>query len=765
MVNPLRILCIEDKQADFRLLERHLQNNGLPAECRRVDQLDELRTELEQSRWDLVLADFNVPTVDFQETLDLLRPRLEELPLILVSGSVGEERAVEMLKLGVWDFVVKDNLTRLVPAIEHGLRAVAERRARRHAETALRESEEQFRAMFETASIGMAQTDIAACRWLRVNRKLCEITGYSEAELLARTVWDITYEPDRAAGRRHFQEVLDGKGLSYHVEKRYVHKSGRLVWANVNVSVLRDAAGQPFRTVAAIEDITARRVAEEERDRLTTAVEQASEAIVITDLTAKIQYVNPAFERITGYARAEVIGQNPRILQSGKHDAEFYRELWSTLTRGEVWRGHFYNRRKDGQSFEEEATITPVRDASGRVVNYMAVKLDVTREVALENQFRQSQKLEAIGQLAGGVAHDFNNILAAIMMQAQLTGGTADIPQSAVEDLQEIRHLCERAANLTRQLLLFSRKQVLQARDLDLNEVVSNIAKMLQRIIGEHIVIKRWLHPTPLWIRADAGMLDQVIMNLAVNARDAIRGSGVLTIQTSEVVVDKMHTRPQLELIPGRHVRLRVTDTGCGIAPEILPRIFDPFFTTKEPGKGTGLGLATVFGIVKQHRGWIEVNSEPGNGTCFEVFLPAGIAPAPATDNLVPRPSRLQGSETILLAEDDFSLRITTAKLLERHGYTVLEAASGAEAIAMWTENADRIDLLITDLLMPGGLNGRDLARKLVADKPELKVIYFSGYTADLMGIGVELRSGENFLQKPVAPTELVELVRRQCER
>lgn len=760
MKQPLKILCIEDKAADFLLLERHLQHNGAAAECRRIASREELLAALKDGRWDLILSDFNVPKLEFKETLELLQPRLHESPLILVSGSIGEERAVELLRHGVSDFVLKDNLSRLVSAIERSIREASDRRARLQAEASLRESEEEFRAMFETASIGMAQIDLISDRWLRVNPKFCQITGYSAAQLVTKTVWDLTYEPDRETGRRLFQLATEGQRSSYQIEKRYVRNGGSLIWVSFNISIIRTATGQPLRAVAAIEDITARRLAEEERNRLSAALEQASEAMVITDLVPRIIYVNPAFERITGYARAEVIGKNPRLLQSGRHDANFYRELWDTLSRGEVWHGHFINRRKDGQIFEEEASITPLRDASGAIVSYMGIKLDVTREVALENQFRQSQKMEAIGQLAGGVAHDFNNILAAIMMQAQLSEMAVDVPPSVVEDMQQIRFACERAASLTHQLLLFSRKQIMQPQDLDLNETVLNITKMLQRIIGENIRIHHQLHPHPQFTHADAGMLDQVLLNLAVNARDAMKGSGLLTIQTAERVVAEKSPRPHPDASPGKYVQLCVTDTGGGIRPEVLPRIFEPFFTTKEQGKGTGLGLATVFGIVKQHRGWIDVRTELGRGSSFEVYLPACVPATDTTRQNKEQPDDLRGTETILLAEDDFSFRKIVVKLLENHGYTVIEAADGVDALALGKHNSTSVDLLLTDLLMPGGITGRELARELRLLRPDLKVIYLSGYSADFAGPGVELRLGENFLQKPVLPERLLRLIR-----
>ena len=386
---------------------------------------------------------------------------------------------------------------------------------------------------------------------------------------------------------------------------------------------------------------------------------------------------------------------------------------------------------------------------------------DISEQRRLEEQLRQSQKLEAIGQLAGGVAHDFNNILAVILMQSELITKRGGLPEPAREGIQQIRAAAERAANFTRQLLLFSRRQVMQPRDLDLNEVVTNLAKMLRRIIGEDVHLELHLHPAPLMTRADAGMLEQVLLNLAVNARDAMPEGGRLIIETTtrEFTAEEAAALPDAQ--PGRYVGLRVSDTGCGIPPEILPRIFEPFFTTKEPGKGTGLGLATVFGIVKQHGGCLQVASEPGRGTTFEVFLPALAETAAAASATASRPAPRGGTETLLLVEDDSEVRALTRATLERHGYRVLEAPDGLAAIELWRQHCEAVALLLTDLVMPGGLNGRDLARRLRADRPQLKVIYTSGYSAELAGRELNPGPGEAFLQKPSAPELLLETVRR----
>jgi PAS domain S-box-containing protein len=629
----------------------------------------------------------------------------------------------------------------------------------RRAEDDLLQSEEQFRAMFETASIGMAQASVQSAQWLRVNKKMCDITGYSADELLQLHVGDITYFEDREQDGDLFKQVVSGDKPEYRMEKRYIRKDGKLIWVNVNMTVVRGADGQPLRTIATIEDITERRRGEEERLLLGTALEQAAEAIVITDLNGVILYANPAFERTSGYSHQEVVGRTPRILKSGEHSDAFYKELWDAILSGTVWHGHFINRHKDGHIFEENATISPVRNAAGKIVNYVAIKLDVTREVQLESQFRQAQKMEAIGTLAGGVAHDFNNILTSILMRIELAKMESNVSSGILEAFQHIQSDAQRAASLTRQLLLFSRRQVMQSRDLDLNDVMTNLTKMLQRIIGEDVRMQLSLHPAPLMTRADAGMLDQVLMNLAVNARDAMPHGGRLIIETSEKTVPDEQAGQPPDAAPGDYVCLSVSDTGMGIPADLLPRIFEPFFTTKPAGQGTGLGLATVFGIVKQHQGWLTVESEVGRGTTFKIYLPAIAAANPEVAEITRQEPR-GGVETLLLAEDEESLRNIMKVILSRYGYTVLDAPNGKAALKLWAENRDRISLLITDMIMPGGMRGQELAKQMQAEKEGLKVIYISGYSPEIAGRELQLHQGENFLQKPFQPDALLEAAR-----
>lgn len=476
----------------------------------------------------------------------------------------------------------------------------------------------------------------------------------------------------------------------------------------------------------------------------------------------QILYVSPAYDRIWGRSRQSLYDE-PRSWLEGIHPEDQERVRHAVTARqvsgeyDEVYRIV----RPDRQVRWIRDRAFPVRNASGQVERLVGIARDITELLQMTEQIRHSQKMEAVGQLAGGVAHDFNNLLVAIILQAELTASVDHLPAEAQEGLRNIRDVAGRAGNLVRQLLLFSRKQMMQARNLDLNEVVTNLAKMIQRIIGEGIHLQLHLHPAPLIVHADAAMLDQVLMNLAVNARDAMPGGGPLLIQTTERRVDESLTLLQPDIGPGMYAGLIVTDAGTGIEPEILPRVFEPFFTTKEPGKGTGLGLATVFGIARQHGGFVEVDSEPGRGSSFRVFLPVSKA-SYETQTCPESVKPCGGTETILLVEDDESVRSSLLKTLQRHGYRVLAAPNGVQALKLWEKNQSSVALLLTDLVMPAGVSGQELASRLQQDKPQLKVVFTSGYSAEMAGRQLELHPGESFLQKPFPPRQLLETI-RQC--
>ena len=632
-------------------------------------------------------------------------------------------------------------------------------RHRREAEDALREGEAELRAMFDVASIGIAQSDPQTGRLLKVNQKLCDICGYSSAELLEMKIPQLTHPDDRQQEWDLFQQLVRGEMPDYRLENRHIRKDGAVVWVSVNMTLIRDATARPHRTMATIEEITERKQAEEQIRKLMRAVEQSPAIIMITDLKGLIEYVNPKFTELTGYTLAEVLGKNPRILKGDKTSADEYRHLWEMITREGQWSGEFRNRKKNGELYWEFATISPIIGVNGRPTHFLAVKEDITQRKTLEAQLRQAQKLDSVGQLAGGVAHDFNNILALMMMHLGSLQEKATHDRETRQSLTELMDGAKRAASLTRQLLMFSRRSFMDVKPLDLNELTTNLLKMLGRLLGEHIKIQLELCRDLPAIEADSGMIEQVIMNLTVNARDALPKGGKMTIKTEVQHLDPARTRGGINLKEGLFVCLSVTDNGCGMDDATLKRIFEPFFTTKEPGKGTGLGLATVYGIVSQHKGWVDVESTPAFGTTFNVYLPA----APHTQALVPatdRSNTVRGHETILLVEDDPSLRRVTAQSLRQLGYRLLEAANGHHGLTLWQEHAGMIDLLFTDMVMPEGMTGADLAEKLRENRSTLKVIIASGYSTEIFSDNKARIQGVTYLQKPYQLQNLSKTIR-----
>jgi len=637
--------------------------------------------------------------------------------------------------------------------------------ARIKAEATLRASEHNLQEAQKLAGMGSWRVEIgpAGERW-SASPELRRIYGNPGDVPLPENFWFEAIHPeDRAMVAAIWTPFLRGEGPG-ECEHRIVI-GGQTKWVLVRAQVRLDpGTGRPVEISGTSQDVTARKLAEADHARLVTAVEQAAETIVITDTNGTILYANPAFEKTTGYTRAEALGRNPRILKSGRQDPRQYREMWECLGRGEVWSGHFINRRKDGGLFEEEATISPVRDSSGRTVNYVAVKRDVSREVLLESQFRQAQKMEAVGQLAGGVAHDFNNILAAVMMHIGLLQLETALDAGTQASLKELGKEIQRGAGLTRQLLAFSRQQQLEPKRLDLHSLVAGLLNMLRRLLGEHIAIDLPAAAGDPHIDADAGMIEQVVINLCINARDAMPQGGRLALRTEAVELAPTDALEPGGARPGRFVRLSVTDTGTGMTTETIQHIFEPFFTTKDKGKGTGLGLATVYGIVQQHRGWVTVDSTPGRGTTFHVHLPVSdtmVRPVVAKET--PSPARGRG-ETILLVEDETSLRSTVAATLRHHGYKVHEAPDGPAALGLWQQEGARIDLVFTDIVMPNGMSGHELIERLVGEKPGLNVIATTGYSSSDPTLLSTVDNSITVLGKPFGPGVLLAAVRARLD-
>jgi PAS domain S-box-containing protein len=480
---------------------------------------------------------------------------------------------------------------------------------------------------------------------------------------------------------------------------------------------------------------------------LRTAIEQLPDSVIVTDRDRRIVYVNPGFTAITGYSAAEAMGRDPRELKRATDDDASARALSAAIDAGRPWVGRLTNAKKSGEVFFEQTVVTPVRDDRGEVTNHVALGRDVTADMKRDEQYRHAQRMDAVGQLAGGVAHDFNNMLGAVLMQLELLELEERLTPPVEHALQDMRAALERAADLTRQLLTFSRRQAMRVDTQDLNVLAADMLRILTRVIGERIAVHFAPAPRPVPFEGDAGMIEQVIVNLCVNARDAMPDGGRLDLATRLVTLDARTEHP------GSWAMLEVRDSGTGMPPEVQARIFEPFFTTKEVGQGTGLGLATTHGIVTQHGGWIDVESVVGDGTTFRVYLPARQA---ADDRAAPQgqPRAVaRGNATVLVVEDEPLVRQTVAYSLQRLGHRVVEATSGLDALRVWGEHGDAIDLVITDMVMPGGVSGVQLVERMRETRPRLRAIVMSGYSLQLSS--EVLAPGIAFLPKPFSVAAL----------
>jgi PAS domain S-box-containing protein len=628
---------------------------------------------------------------------------------------------------------------------------------RKLAEAALRDSETRYRTIFESAAdaILLSKGDV----FTDCSEKALELFRCTRNQLVGQSLSHFSppVQPDGSDSRQSIRDraerALSGRMQCF--EWQFRRADGTYFDSEIKLR-RSDISGEAY-LCGIVSDISARKKTEAENARLVAAIEQSAEAVMITNTSGEIQYVNPAFTRITGYSREEVLGKNPRVVKSDKQDSEFYRRLWTTILKGENWHGEITNCRKDGSHYTEEMHIAPVRSPQGEITHFIATKEDISERKRLEDHLRQSQKMEAIGRLAGGVAHDFNNLLTVITGYGQLLRARLD-PKD-LNLLDEVLKASDRAASLTRQLLAFSRRQILTPQVFDLNSVVANTETMLRRLIGEDIELTTVLEPKLGHVKADPGQIEQVIMNLAVNARDAMPQGGKLTIETANINLDESYARTRTGVAPGPYVMLVVSDTGVGLDAETLGYVFEPFFTTKEKGKGTGLGLATVYGIVKQSSGSIWAYSEPGRGTSFKIYLPRFNAPATKDERTFAPPASAGGSETILVVEDEGGVRSLVCATLKSKGYKVLEARGSLEAHSLVERYAEPIHMLLTDVVMPQ-MSGKELAKQVSAAHAEAKVLFMSGYTDDAVVRHGILEASTSFLQKPFTPSSLARKVR-----
>ena len=634
MGNPLRVLIVEDSEADALLLVRELRRGGYDVDFERTDTLESLIDALDHREWDLVVSDYTMPLLSGTDALLTVREKNLDIPFIFASGTIGEDIAVAALKQGASDYVFKGNLKRLVPAIERELKEAELRRERRRGEKALWESEERYRTLAE------------------------------------------------AAHDMIFIINMDG----YH---QYINNYGARLFGRKPEEVI----GLP------LEDLFPAQIVERQRMSIR------------------------------------------KILKTGEDMNE---EMRIPLAGEDRWM---------------EFHLVPVKDAAGNTNTILGIGRDITQRKALEDQLRHSQKLEGIGQLAGGIAHDFNNILNVIIGYGTLIEGNMMGDDPSRSHLKEILLAGDRAARLTQSLLAFSRKQIIDPAPHDLNEIIKGVEGILRRTIGEDIeLISIHSIEKPI-VLVDRGQMEQVLLNLAVNARDAMPRGGQLIMETEIFHLDKEYARGHGYGEPGMYVLLSVSDSGVGMDEDTRKKAFEPFFTTKEPGKGTGLGLSMVYGIVKQHDGYVNLYSEPGRGTTFKIYLPLIKGDLQETTGPKPTTYPVGGTETILVAEDDRTVRELTKNVLEKFGYTVIPAVDGEDAIGRFMDNKEKIRLLLLDVIMPK-MDGKEVYENIKKINPDIKAIFLSGYTANLIQQKGVLNKGLNFIMKPVSPKNLLRKTR-----
>jgi len=637
MPKPLRVLILEDVDADAELLLYELNRNGFEPDWQRVDSEADFLAHLRPGL-DVILADHTLPQFDALRALHCLKERGLDVPFILVTGTLGDEKAVECIKQGAADYILKDRMARLGPAIEQAM--------------------EQRRLRLESAQA---------------------------LEELRRT------------------------------------------------------------------------------DAMLQALIQASPlAIVVIDRACQVVVWNATAERLFGWKSEEVIGQMLPIIPADQR-ATFFADVASEFAGEQRNNLEVLRLHKNGALVDVTLWTAPLRNSQGEIVSTLGMFADATRRRQLEQQFQQAQKMESIGRLAGGVAHDFNNLLTVISGFSEMMLGSLPENTLAGRGIREIRKASERAALLTRQLLAFSRREIIAPVDLDPNALVRDMDKMLRRLIGEDIDLICVLDPSLAPVRADPGQFEQILMNLTINARDAMPQGGQITVQSRNVPAAEI-TALGRKPPASDYVLFSVADAGTGMSAEVKAHIFEPFFTTKEPGKGTGLGLATVYGIVTQNQGFIEVDSEPGLGSTFRIYWPAAgiIQPLRKSDPSAARTA--QGTETILLAEDEEGVRQLAALVLKSSGYEVLEARNGSDALDIVRQHPRPIHLLLTDVVMPR-LNGQQLAEQSAKIRPEMRVIFITGYTDDSLVRHELTKAGVTLVQKPFSPTELVRKIREVLDQ
>ncbi|MFH0988638.1 MAG: PAS domain S-box protein [bacterium] len=759
MKDALRVLLVEDSQSDAELTKRELRSAGISfvAEC--VETEKDFREKLQSFRPDIILSDYSLPTLNGMQALRLLQTLKPHLPFILVTGSLNEDTAVECMKAGADDYIIKEHISRLPFALKSALEKASMRQKKLEAEVAVRKSEQKFRELFDSAPVGYHELDIHGCM-SNVNRTELEMLGYLREEMIGRPVWE--FVPDSDASRERVRAKLAGsESPSRNVIRRYTRKDGTELPVLTEERLIYDEHGEICGIRTIIQDMSEQQRTEAELRKLSRVIHQSPTSIIITDSKGNIEYVNPAFEKVTEYTITEVLGKNTRILKSGKNPSQLYEQLWKTILAGGEWRGELLNRKKNGELFWEYARISTIRNEQGIIEHLVGLKEDITEHKKLENQLGQIQKMDSLGTLAGGIAHDFNNILGIIMaythVLSKLSGNeNQKLLRSSVEG---IRIATDRGTALVRQILTFARKSDSALEPVSINLTIKELAGMLTETFPKTIIFRLDLEKTVPIVIMDHNQLHQTLLNLCVNARDAMEGNGELTLRTrllSRQNIITSHPDASAEY----YVQITIADTGAGIPESIKHCIFEPFFTTKEKGKGTGLGLSVVYGAVLAQHGFIDVESQPGQGATFYLSFPVpeGIIQEHYDERTLEKLPG--GTETVLLVEDEEVLMNVLKMVLEDAGYSVITARDGIEGLQKFERGQEKIDAVISDIGLPK-LNGRAMLEAIVKLKPSVKGLLASGSQEPDLMKGILAQGAGEFVQKPYNPDDVLRKLRR----
>ena len=751
MNEPLKILILEDSEPDVLLICRELEKSGIDFEHRWVETAADYKTAIDKDQWDVILSDYSMGQFTGLDALNIMKERELDYPFIILSGTIGEDIAVAAMHAGAQDYITKGKLGRLAPAIEREVKDAVIRREARESRVALDTANRNWQATFDALENPIMLLS-ADQRIIQCNKATSSLLNLEADKIIGEHCWEVVHRTDGPI-----------ENCPFHQSKEYACRHsiqltmGDKIFACATDPIFIGDDNNLFDgAIHILTDITDLVVSEE---RFRSFFENEPSYCYMVSPEGMIIDLNQAAQSVLGYEKNELEGRPISLIYSPESNQKMKDFVKQWEATGRIHNQEMTILTKQGEKRTVLLNASAIMNLAGCIVSSVSVQTDITDLLYAEQRLTQSQKMESIGRLAGGVAHDFNNLLTAIIGNADLARTKLSKADKAYKHINPILEAADRAANLTRQLLIFSRQEKVEPKVIDLTRVTVDFQKILQRILPENIEFKI-IHGEQIdSIKADMGQMEQVILNLAVNSRDAMPKGGKLVFEIENIEFGNIHLSETVIVPPGKYVRLSVSDTGAGMDSETISHIFEPFYTTKEKGSGTGLGLSTVYGIIEQSNGHISVYSEIGTGTTFKIYLPAVSDKAePLSQSSVDSQIPI-GTGTILLVEDEEGVREVAETILSTSGYDVLKAENAAEALDLWEEHKDEIDLLLTDVIMPG-ISGKELADTLISSRSDLKVLFMSGYSTDVISFHEILPGGVELLQKPFTPFELATVVK-----